>query len=282
MQASTMFQGSSSPSQYSKPKPGGGYHYHHPGRSQGTKKHNKYHTIVTLPAEFYYCSIHQLHHCITRTAARIGPNNNDTNAHASTATEPAHGECAWLFFSPSGATQHRAHDYSDPPPVPPPSSASVRRGQRNNDNRSSSDGSCSPASSENSTLVNSVSGSGCSSPSYSPSAYFAFSSPPTPPHSPSRSRSRSRCQKKKEDAAAAAARAIMDGDGDVLMTNADTDARDDPTVVRIPIRRRLSLQDISSHSFFASNHYGNGNGNGNGGVRVGGGGGDPDSTRHVS
>ncbi|RYP45139.1 hypothetical protein DL768_008497 [Monosporascus sp. mg162] len=60
-------------------------------------------------AEFYYCTIHRVFHCILRT-------NATQPQHYRAPERPADGECAWLFFSPGEAAQYRVHDRPGPLP----------------------------------------------------------------------------------------------------------------------------------------------------------------------
>ncbi|RYP32771.1 hypothetical protein DL767_005019 [Monosporascus sp. MG133] len=70
-------------------------------------------------AEFYYCTIHRVLHCILRTKAtrtrhRSRDRHHNRPRHHTVPERPADGECAWLFFSPKEAAQYRAHDRPGP------------------------------------------------------------------------------------------------------------------------------------------------------------------------
>lgn len=226
------------PSSQRKAKPG-----YHLGRSTMRENNNNnnhnyhhHHRNITQPAEFHYCSIHQLHHCIARTTTTTSRVNNGHRSARPSQTAPVHGECAWLFFSPRNAVQHRNLDYADPPGPPFPS---LPPAHSSNDNRSDT----SSSSSGTHTLVNNSNTnsntsrhSSPSSPSSSSSSAFTSLPFPAPPRT-----------EKYEFA--------VDGDGDVIMTDAPSvtenkEKEDNKTnvTVRIPIRRRVSLQDIL-HSF---------------------------------
>ncbi|RYO77644.1 hypothetical protein DL762_009124 [Monosporascus cannonballus] len=72
-------------------------------------------------AEFYYCTIHHVLHCILRTKAtraqyRSRGRHHNRPRHHSAPERPADGECAWLFFSLKEAVQYRVHDRPGPLP----------------------------------------------------------------------------------------------------------------------------------------------------------------------
>ncbi|RYP64935.1 hypothetical protein DL769_006491 [Monosporascus sp. CRB-8-3] len=72
-------------------------------------------------AEFHYCTIHRVLHCILRTKAtraryRSQDRHHNRPRHHGVPERPAEGECAWLFFSPREAVQYRVHDRPGPLP----------------------------------------------------------------------------------------------------------------------------------------------------------------------